>query len=215
MLHFSTFLSSTFTHLNTGRIDWKKKTNTAQRLLTKQFCSVTSRVLYCLFQAPAFMASPNCFVSRHWGSRYWSSLSSPDTWPTGLFAKQLVKALLPHTVFEGYRRNTPEAEMWYPFTPRLSWFRLCKPQGAAQEVHLLNITKYQRSLLQNCSEALEFRAIYMRLRVSPYNFIRKFGLFAAYKAVHNNPLNCTLIINLHGRDNCFSFWHGWDTAVQQ
>lgn len=34
MLHFSTFLSSTFTHLNTGRTDWKKN--------QKNQCSVCS-----------------------------------------------------------------------------------------------------------------------------------------------------------------------------
>ena len=146
-----------------------------QRLLTKQFRNVNSWLLCSLFQAPAFMASPNRFVSGHRGSRYWSSPSSPSTWPTGPFADQLARALWPHTASAGYRRNTPEAQTHYAFTPRLSWSRLCKPQGAAREVQLLNTIKYQRSHLQHCSETLELRAVHIPVWASPCNFIWELG----------------------------------------
>lgn len=113
MLHFSTFLSSTFTHLNTGRTDCKKSK-------IKNSAEVTHQaVLQYYFPSFVQFISSSCFYGFP-KLLCKQTLRQPililailtrysNTWPTDLFAKQLVKALLAHTVFESYRRNTPEA----------------------------------------------------------------------------------------------------------
>lgn len=135
------FLYIPFQHIYTSkyRKNWLgKKKDQCRGYSPRSFAMLFPSLMQFIL---SFYSFPKLLCKQTWRQPkpiFASLTHNCSMWLTGLFAEQLVKALLACTVLKGYRRNNEEPEMWYSFTPRLNWFRLWKLQGTAQEVHVLS-----------------------------------------------------------------------------
>lgn len=133
MLHFSTCLSSMFTHLNIGRTDWKKTHN--------QCRGYSLRRLAVLFLS-SHAVHPKLpllwlLCKQGAGCWCWSSLPSPTHSPVCRTACQCSPA---HAVLKGYRGNPQQTETAF-LHPQMRLIQTLESVRHSSGLHLLNNKK--------------------------------------------------------------------------